>query len=127
MVRLRDGRCLCTVGTGGGGGFTLVEVLVALVMLQVGLLAVAGQIGVAHNLLDRAVRLEWAVAVAESVADSLSRFGYMGQGSIDLDAGRVGWEPWPGGDGSVLVWVEDGRAKRLLEVAVVKRSPPIRR
>lgn len=108
----------------GWDGFTLVEVLVALVILQVGLLGVAGQIGVAHSLINRAVRLEWAVAVAESVADSLSRFGYSGQGSIDLAAGRVGWEPWPGGDESILVWVEDGTPHRLLEVALLRPPPP---
>ena len=105
-------------------GFTLVEVLVALVILQVGLLGVAGQIGVAHSMLDRAVRLEWAVAVAESVADSLSRFGYSGEGSIDLSAGRVGWELWSGGDGSILVWVEDRTPHQILEVAVSRRPPP---
>lgn len=108
----------------GWDGFTLVEVLVALVILQVGLLGVAGQIGVAHNMLDRAVRLEWAVAVAESVADSLSRFGYSGPGSVDLAAGRVGWEPWSGGDESIRVWVEDGTPRQILEVAVLRRTPP---
>lgn len=126
-MRLRRGRFRRGAETVGRSGVTLVEVLVSLVILQVGLLGVAGQIGVAHNLLDRAVRLEWAVAVAESVADSLGRFGYSGQGSIGLAAGRVGWEPWPGGDESVLVWVEDGSARRILEVAVSKRPPPSRR
>lgn len=126
-MRLGQARFRHTAGTVGGGGFTLVEVLVALVILQVGLLGVAGQIGVAHRLLDRAVRLEWAVAVAESVADSLSRFGYTGHGSIDLAAGRVGWEPWSGGDESILVWVEDGTPQRLLEVAVLRRSTPASR
>ena len=126
-MRLRQDHFRQKAGTVGGDGFTLVEVLVALVILQVGLLGVAGQIGVAHSMLDRAVRLEWAVAVAESVADSLSRFGYSGQGFIDLAAGRVGWEPWPGGDGSILVWVDDGTPQRLLEVAVLRRLPPVNR
>jgi prepilin-type N-terminal cleavage/methylation domain-containing protein len=123
-VRLRHACFRNTAETVGRTGFTLAEVLVSLVILQVGLLGVAGQIGVAHKLLDRAVRLEWAVAVAESVADSLSRFGYSGEGSIGLAAGRVGWEPWSGGDETVLVWVEDRTARRLVEVAVSKRLPP---
>lgn len=124
MVRPRCDYFRPAAETAGGGGFTLVEVLVALVILQVGLLGVAGQIGVAHQTLDRAIRLEWAVAVAESVADSLSRFGYSAPGSIDLAAGRVSWEPWSGGDGSILVWVEDGTPRRVLEVAVLRRPPP---
>ena len=108
----------------GRGGFTLVEVLVTLVILQIGLLGAMGLMGVSHRLLDRAVRLEWAVSVAEAVADSLSRFGYSGEGSLDLAPGRVGWELWSGGDASILVWVEDGREVRLLEVAVLKYPPP---
>ncbi len=123
-MRLRCDHFRPAVETLGWGGFTLVEVLVALVILQVGLLGVAGQISVAHRLLDRAVRLEWAVAVAESVADSLGRFGYSGPGSIDLAEGRVGWEPWSGGGESIVVWVEDGTPHRLLEVAVSRRPPP---
>ena len=106
---------------GAGSGFTLVEVLVALVILQVGVLAVVGMIQVSHNLLNRAVHLEWAVAVAESVADSLSRFGYSGAGSFDLSAGRVGWEPWAGDNATVLVWVEDGTTAHRLEVGVARR------
>ena len=123
-MRLRHDHFRPAAETLGWHGFTLVEGLVALVILQVGLLGVVGQVGVAHSLLDRAVRLEWAVAVAESVADSLSRFGYSGQGSIELAAGRVGWEPWSGGDESILVWVEDNTPHRLLEVAVSRRLPP---
>ena len=123
-MKLRHSHFRQAAETIGRRGFTLVEVLVELVILQVGLLGVAGQIGVAHSMLDRAVRLEWAVAVAESVADSLSRFGYSGRGSIELAAGRVGWEPWSGGDDSILVWVEDSTPHRLLEVAVSRRPQP---
>ena len=107
---------------GTAAGFTLVEVVVALVIFEVGVLGVAGLLGLAHDRMNRAIRLEWAVAVAESVADSIGRFGYSAAGSVELSPGRVGWEPWSGAGGGVLVWVEDTGGARLIEVAVAART-----
>lgn len=102
-------------GAGAASGFTLVEVVVALVVFQVGVLGVAALLTVAHDRMDRALRLEHALAAVESAADSIALFGYRGSASLARGPGRIGWER----SGTiVLVWAEIGD-KRVVEVATV--------
>ena len=80
-------------------GFSMVEVLVALVLLSVGLLGVAGLTTTALEALSRARMAEEGVAGMESALDSLRRFGFSGAGERRLTGGlRVRWEAQGAGD-----------------------------
>ena len=72
-------------------GFTLLEVVVALVVLEVGVLGVAGTLYLASRTLTRAETLERAVARTEGVLDSLRRGAEPGAGRTTFMAGVVGW------------------------------------
>lgn len=53
-------------------GFTLVEVVVALIVLELGVLGVLGTLALASETLRRAERLERATSRVEALVDSLS-------------------------------------------------------
>ena len=73
-------------------GFTLVEVLVALVVLEVGLLGVVGTLLLGARTLRRAERLEWAAAEVQRVYDSLaSAPSAPGEGRLPSAFGEVRW------------------------------------
>lgn len=79
-------------------GFTLVEVLVALVVLQVGLLGVVGTLLLASRTLRRAELTEWAVAEVQRTADSLLATGAgSGAGQASSGPGELRWEVDGGG------------------------------
>lgn len=80
-------------GGRGRGGSSLVEVMVALVVLEVGLLGAAGLLVLAAARMARATLVERAAAEAASMADSLSRVGAEGSGEIVRGSWRVSWEP----------------------------------
>ena len=73
------------------GGFSLVEVLVALVVLEVGLLGVLAMTLQAQKTLLAAVALESASRAVEWVADSLSFAGWGGPGSTETEVGSIRW------------------------------------
>jgi type II secretory pathway pseudopilin PulG len=74
------------------GGFTLVEVLVALVLLEVGLMGVVGTLVLAARSLTRAELGERGVAAVEHVLDSLVTAGVTaGEGRVDVRGGEVVW------------------------------------
>lgn len=77
-------------------GFTLVEVLVALVVLQVGLLGVVGTLLLASRTLGRAEVVEWAVAEVQRAADSLAGTE-PGGGRAASGPGELVWEVDGGG------------------------------
>ena len=81
-------------------GFTLVEILVALVVLEVGLLGVVGTLWLAARTLTRAEILERGVGVMEGVYDSLS----------SETAPSDGWRPSPPGQ---VRWSVSGRDAHL--------------
>jgi Tfp pilus assembly protein PilV len=74
-----------------GRGFTLVEVLVAIIVLEVGLLGVVGTLVLAANNMHRAVSLERAVTEVERVYDSLTRAPSSGSGTASVPGGRLRW------------------------------------
>lgn len=82
-------------------GFTLVEVLVSLSLLALGLLGVAGLMTVAARTVNHTRALEWGVAAAEEIADSLVFFRATGPGRRTDPLGTVEW--WPEGDGPSAV------------------------
>ena len=73
------------------GGFTLLEVVVALLVLEVAVVGLVGSLVLAASTLTRAEALETAVASAEGLLDSLARAGTLGADSITYDGGRIFW------------------------------------
>jgi type II secretory pathway component PulJ len=84
------------------GGFTLLEAIVALVILEIGVLAVVGMVTVASRTLNEAQTREWGTAAASAVADSLAHFGFAGPGEDLSELGRVRWEGSPAGSGGLV-------------------------
>jgi prepilin-type N-terminal cleavage/methylation domain-containing protein len=83
-------------------GFTLVEVLVALVILEIGVLGAMSLLALAGRTMARAERLENAVAAVEGVADSLTLAAAIADGSRSLPGGAtLEWRAAPGGAFSV--------------------------
>ena len=82
-------------------GFTLLEVVVALLVLELGVLGVVGTMVIASRTLGRAERLERAVAEAEGVLDSLSGATTLEPGQRSFVGGEVEW--WVDGDGAVVI------------------------
>lgn len=73
-------------------GFTLVEVLVALVLLEVGLLGVVGTLVLAARTLTRAELEERGAAEIARVVDSLVAAGLAaGEGRVPVRGGEVRW------------------------------------
>ena len=79
------------------GGFSLLEVIVALMILQVGLLGVLGTFTLASTRLTRALLVERAAAEVAAVADSLSRSGARSSGESIRGDWRVSWSAAPVG------------------------------
>lgn len=72
-------------------GFTLAEVIMALLILEVGVFGVLGTLLVASETVRRAERLERATARVESVLDSLARGAASGSVTERFDDVRVSW------------------------------------
>jgi prepilin-type N-terminal cleavage/methylation domain-containing protein len=79
-------------------GFTLVEVLVALVVLEVGLLGVVGTLLLAATTMARARLLEAGVAAMERAYDSLQLAPGAGSGGGATEAGGIRWLVEGGGN-----------------------------
>ncbi len=74
----------------------------ALVILEIGVLAVVGMVIGASRTLNEAQAREWGTAVASAAADSLALFGFTGPGEQDSELGRVRWEGSAGGSGGLV-------------------------
>jgi hypothetical protein len=74
-------------------GHTLVEVIVALLVLEVGLLGAMGMLVLASASLRRADLQEEGTAQAFQIADSLSLLGSRGSGTVERGPWRIEWEP----------------------------------
>ena len=82
------------------------EVLVALVVFEVGVLGVLAMTLQAQKTLLAAAALESASRAVEWLADSLSYAGWGGPGSIDTEQGLIRWTREA--DGLVLVTFQGG-------------------
>lgn len=78
-------------------GFTLLEVVVALVLLQIAVLGVMGLFSLASTRLTQALLTERGAAEVAAVADSLSRAGAREGGASIRGDWRVRWEVVDGG------------------------------
>ena len=81
------------------GGFTLVEILVALVLVEVGLLAVIGTAILARRVLTTAEIVERGAAEVERTYDSLAQGWTAGTG---IRVGPSGWVRWVVGESGNL-------------------------
>lgn len=71
----------------------MVELILALMVFQVGLLAVAGMVYMAQRNFSRAELTLRGMLEAGWVADSLGKIGGMDPGSRESDWGTLVWEP----------------------------------
>ncbi|MGB1657486.1 MAG: type IV pilus modification PilV family protein [Longimicrobiales bacterium] len=79
-------------------GFTLLEVVVASLLLQVALIGVLGTLSRATEVRTRAERIEYTIAVAESVLDSLLWSDPIAvDGGASFGAVEVSWT-WSGSE-----------------------------
>ncbi len=74
-------------------GFSLVELILALVVFEVGLLATAGMVFLAQQNLLRAEVTMRGILEADLVADSLEDIGEVGSGRRPYLWGEVSWAP----------------------------------
>jgi len=95
-------------------GFTLIEVVVALVLLEVAVLGVLGTAVVASESLRRAERLERATGRVEALLDSLSRGASPDTVSESFADVRVAWSV--DGLGHLVVHATDAGGGSLLTV-----------
>ncbi len=96
----------------------MVEVLVALVVLELVILGAVGMMVVASTTMSEAEVLERAVSALEGTADSLSRQATIGHGSKEVAGGRIEWSVKADG-GFTLEFMRDERV--LVQVAGVVR------
>jgi len=102
-------------------GYTLLEVIVALVLLEVGILGAIGTMVLASRALVQAEHLERAVSVLEGVVDSLQVDGAGGAGMRPFAGGEVRWsEPVELG---VLVVAVDLKGDTLVRVSAPGGPP----
>ena len=72
-------------------GFTLLEVVVALLVLEIAVVGLVGSLVLAASTLTRAEALEMAVASAEGLLDSLSRADSAAADSVAFEGGEITW------------------------------------
>lgn len=75
----------------GSGGFTLIEVMITLVILEVAVLGVAGFLVLASQTLERARSLELALAAAAPIGDSLVRADSIVTGAASSGGLELRW------------------------------------
>ncbi len=95
----------------GRRGFTLVEVLVALVILEVGLLGVVGTLVMASRTVTLASLHERGVGAVESVLDSLASLTGTGSGVRSVPGGAVSWTVEFDGSTTVVFMDDSGRVR----------------
>ncbi len=103
------------------GGFTLLEVLIALLILEIAVLGVLGTVVVTGQTLGRAALLERAVAKAEGVVDSLDGAATLESGERAFADGEVAWTVTD--SGLVVVRVVAPEGDTLVDVSSVLRRP----
>jgi Tfp pilus assembly protein PilV len=102
-------------------GFTLVEVIVALAILEVGLIGCVATLVLSGRLLREARVQHAATQAAAEVADSLLAEGAGGEGARETEWGRVRWAAEAEGTG---VLAEDSLGAVMVELWIPPRSAP---
>ena len=89
-------------------GFTLPEVVIALVIAQATLFGTLGMFTLAARQLSRAHALEEALTQAHSIADSLADGAAVGQGIDSTGANRIIWTVDTAGNFVITVLAQSG-------------------
>jgi prepilin-type N-terminal cleavage/methylation domain-containing protein len=105
-------------------GFTLVEVMVALLILAVPVLAIQGLVGRAAAEMARARGIEEASTALAWVMDSLASVGYSGPGEHNFPYGDVTWRGEGAGEVASVTVILDGWGRGRDTVMVRLRRPP---
>lgn len=95
-------------------GFTLVEVVVALLVLEIAVVCLVGTLVLASSTLTRAETLERVVSAAEGVLDSIGRAPTAGSDSALLPNAHLSWSV--DDSGRVRVHAVDAAGRVLVEV-----------
>lgn len=103
-------------------GFTLVEVVVALLLLEIGVLGALGLLVIAQRSLTDAERLERGVAAAEGLLDSLALGAAPGGGTRMLGHDTLTWSI--DGDGRIRIRLAPGDGSPALELRSVTWAEP---
>ena len=82
-----------SLGSWGKGGFSLLELVIALLLFEIGLLAVAGMILTAQRTLKRSALILRGTVEAARMGDSLLEAGVAEGGEVELAWGWIGWAP----------------------------------
>jgi len=101
-------------------GFTLLEVVVALLVLEIAVVGLVGSFVLAATTLTRAETLEMAVASAEGLLDSLTRADTAATDSVAYDGGRITWSV--DDSGRVSVRALDSAGEVLLDLSSFVRT-----
>jgi len=102
-------------------GFTLLEVVIALLVLELAVVGGVGMLVLASATLGGAERLERAVALAEGVVDSLRRSASPVDGAVSYGAGEVRWRVGAGGEVTLVALGPVGDT--LFDLSTVLPSP----
>lgn len=102
-------------------GFTLIEVVVALVLLEIGVLGVVGTLLLATRTLTEAELTTRATMSAAQVVDSLEAHGFGGPDVVAFPGGVVRWEAAVG-TGIAVVVATDALGDTLARLDVA--GPP---
>lgn len=105
----------------GRPGFTLLEVVIALLVLELAVVGAVGLLVLASATLGRAERLERAAALAEGVLDSLATAAAPTDGRASYGAADVVWGV--GAAGEVVVTALGPTGDTLFEVESVLPPP----
>lgn len=110
-------------------GFTLVEVMVAVVVFAAGVLGAAATASLAVRTLREAEAQEGAVAIVGAVLDSLAQLESAGAGERREARYRLTWSARRAGRATALdltIRYHDGTAQRLLRFGMLHLPPPHR-
>jgi len=118
---MRSGIRRAANASAGGGGFTLLEVVMALMVLELAVMGAVGVLVLASSTLGRAERLERAAALAEGVLDSLAVVAAPTDGRASYGAGDVLWAVNPAGEVVVIALGPTGDT--LFEIGSVLPPP----
>ena len=86
------------------GGFSLLELIIALLIFQVGLLAVAGMVMTAQEDLRRSALILRGTVEAVRMGDSLMEVGVEGEGEVETGWGWMKWAPSGSAEGDLRMW-----------------------
>ncbi len=86
------------------GGVSLLELIIALLIFQIGLLAVAGMILTAQEELRRSALILRGTVEAVRMGDSLMEVGVEGEGEVETGWGWIKWAPSGSTEGELRMW-----------------------